>query len=307
MTGQSTPIVSSPGDKPPAWLDLSERIAKLGAGALICVYAVGFVVICIFETSFGIAAFDILRPRIITTGIAAVALTAVPVIVCLEYVKGEKSGRWTLVRDFAGYALVAYWLPTQLGAIFADTDSDQWDTRLFIAFVLFMVLFVGSVVIGRKLRWHKTVGTLGVIGPLLYLTWAIPHSPAGPRALGLWFVGIGGVSAFLRSPFGREELRYVRRDIGLYVARLLGCLVIYSGFVYPHLRPAFGGGAPVPVVLHLRSQLPTWNGQSIALRLIEETEAGYYVLDKPPTRHAVFVPRSEVLLVEFSPEPTESR
>ena len=59
----------------------------------------------------------------------------------------------------------------------------------------------------------------------------------------------------------------------------------------------FGGGAPVPVVLHLTKKLPVFDSESIPVSLIDETEQGYYVLSA--NDKALFVARSLVEGVEF--------
>jgi hypothetical protein len=72
---------------------------------------------------------------------------------------------------------------------------------------------------------------------------------------------------------------------------------LYAFEVYPNLRHEFGGGAPVPIVLHLTKKLPVFDSESVPVSLIDETEQGYYVLrgsDK-----AVFVARGLVEEVEF--------
>jgi hypothetical protein len=72
---------------------------------------------------------------------------------------------------------------------------------------------------------------------------------------------------------------------------------LYATKVFPSLKHEYGGGAPVPIVLHLTKKLPVFDSESVPVSLIDETEQGYYVVrgaDK-----AVFVARGLVEEVEF--------
>ena len=77
---------------------------------------------------------------------------------------------------------------------------------------------------------------------------------------------------------------------------------MYAIRVYPNISHHFGGGAPVPIVLHLTKKLPVFDSEAPAVSLIDETEQGYYVLGS--SDKALFVARSFVEEVEFlHPEP----
>jgi|ERR1700722_1167668 len=72
---------------------------------------------------------------------------------------------------------------------------------------------------------------------------------------------------------------------------------LYATKVYPNIKHQFGGGAPVPIVLHLSKKIPVFDSETAPVSLVDETEQGYYVLlgsDK-----AVFVARGLVEEVEF--------
>ena len=71
----------------------------------------------------------------------------------------------------------------------------------------------------------------------------------------------------------------------------------YATKIYPNIRHQFGGGEPVPIVLHLTKKLPVFDSENVSVSLIDETEHGYYVVrggDK-----AMFVARGLVEEVEF--------
>jgi hypothetical protein len=74
---------------------------------------------------------------------------------------------------------------------------------------------------------------------------------------------------------------------------------LYATKVYPNIRHHYGGGAPVPIVLHLTKKLPVFDAESVPVSLIDETEQGYYVLRD--SDKAMFVARGLVEEVEFLP------
>jgi hypothetical protein len=53
---------------------------------------------------------------------------------------------------------------------------------------------------------------------------------------------------------------------------------LYATKVYPTVKHQFGGGAPVPIVLHLTKKLPVFDSETVPVSLVDETEQGYYVL-----------------------------
>jgi hypothetical protein len=81
---------------------------------------------------------------------------------------------------------------------------------------------------------------------------------------------------------------------------LLMAPILFGGYaihVYPNVRREFGGGANVPIVLHMSKKSSVFNTESAAVSLIDETEQGYYVVHG--SDKAVFVKRDLVEEVEF--------
>jgi len=62
----------------------------------------------------------------------------------------------------------------------------------------------------------------------------------------------------------------------------------YAIFVYPDIAHQFGGGSPVPIVLHLTKKLPPVDSEIVPVDLIDETEQGYYVLRRLPSCTGLF-------------------
>jgi hypothetical protein len=72
---------------------------------------------------------------------------------------------------------------------------------------------------------------------------------------------------------------------------------IYASKVYPNIPHQYGGGAPIPIILHLNKKLPVFDSEAVPLSLLDETEQDYYVLRD--SDKALFVARGLVEEVEF--------
>lgn len=71
--------------------------------------------------------------------------------------------------------------------------------------------------------------------------------------------------------------------------------------LYGSIKPAFGGGSPVPANLYLKEENAIFRGKVLDVRILEETEQGYYVVSKTDApKTAVFIPRSSVITAQFN-------
>jgi hypothetical protein len=123
-----------------------------------------------------------------------------------------------------------------------------------------------------------------------------------------WFSLVSFVTVaiwyWMRSP---EEIRTTEWE-RLFLFLIPVIFGIYATKLYPRIKPQFGGGEPVPVVLHLTKKVPTFDSEIVTVSLLDETEQGYYVLRVKDTDKGIFVTRSLVEEIEFlNPVPnTES-
>jgi hypothetical protein len=106
---------------------------------------------------------------------------------------------------------------------------------------------------------------------------------------------------WMRSP---EEIRTTEWErLFLFLVPII--FGVYATKLYPRIKPQFGGGEPVPVVLHLTKKLPAFDSEIATVSLLDETEQGYYVLRGKDADKGVFVTRSLVEEIEFlNPVPT---
>jgi hypothetical protein len=102
-----------------------------------------------------------------------------------------------------------------------------------------------------------------------------------------------------------EEIRKTEWERWLITAVPL-ILGVYGAQVYPRLKSQFGGGVPIPVVLHLTKKLPTFDSELVPTSLLDETEQGYYVTRVNDPDKAIFIVRSLVDEVEFLRKPPDN-
>ena len=76
-------------------------------------------------------------------------------------------------------------------------------------------------------------------------------------------------------------------------------LFVFAYFYYPHIKSSFGGGTPIPVTIYFTKDSVILPNQSTAALLIDESDAGLYVVGKNDKK-ATFIPRNVVALVHFS-------
>jgi len=97
----------------------------------------------------------------------------------------------------------------------------------------------------------------------------------------------------LREPGAARKVEWERMALAIFAV----VFFLYATKVYPAIKHEFGGGSPIPIVLHLTKQMPPFESDTVYASLIDETESGYYV--SRSAGNAVFVTRSLVEALEF--------
>ena len=115
-------------------------------------------------------------------------------------------------------------------------------------------------------------------------------------AIWLWFFTIG-VIALLE--MRARSWKPIIGEWSLTFFLMLGTLLIFASYYYPHIKSSWGGGAPIPVTLYFTKDSTIMPSQSIGALLIDESDAGLYVVGKNDKK-ATFIPRSAVGLVYYS-------
>jgi hypothetical protein len=293
-----------------ALLQTVSHLLVVGAGL---VYLFGFIIVSIFDASYGIADFSLFRTKVIAVGTLFVILIALPMLLTfrmfslfgLTVERADVSGvtitpknRPFLIADVAlsiPFACVGITYPL----VFLFNRFPEWK---WVGLGLFMLTCALAAALGvfAKKRFDAH--------PFLFVFLSSLNTAAGFLILFkyadrriFWFdVWLSLVCLFtlhtslkIRKTDELHKTEWERLFL-MVVPAIFG---LYATKVYPSIKHQFGGGEPVPIVLHLAKKLPVFDSQSVPVSLIDETEQGYYVLrgsDK-----ALFVARGLVEEVEF--------
>jgi hypothetical protein len=118
----------------------------------------------------------------------------------------------------------------------------------------------------------------------------------GIGAIVLWFFAVG-IIAFLEMHVRSWTVKL--GDWTWSTILLLGVLLLFGSFYYPHIKSSWGGGRPIPVTVYLTKDSVIMPGQSVNALLIDESDSGLYVVGKKDKK-ATFIPRGSIGLVYFS-------
>jgi hypothetical protein len=181
----------------------------------------------------------------------------------------------------------------------------------WIVVVIVWLFFVAleSAPVSSKLRLPEWVAiTVSVLLTAAYtlnsLVSLFKDHAFDTSCLALWFFGISFVALVEFKVRNRENLSYFAgwaNPIGL----LLGALLLFSRYPYPHLKASLGGGTPMKVTVYFSKDSLLIPNKSAQAQLIEESDEGFYIVG-PKESKAIFVPRSSVAMIYFSDNPAAS-
>lgn len=297
---------------------ISERLQTVSHALIVgagLVYLFGFIIVSIFDATYGIADFSLFRTKVIAVGTVFVVLVGLGMVLTFRMfslfgltlerahfsaVTVTAQNRSFVIADVAlsipfGCCGLAFLL-TFLSSTFLVWSGNGFNL-IFIAFAVTAALGVA----GRK--WFSA-------HPLLFVFLSALNTAAfflilfrySVRSFFWMVVWLSLVCVFtLQTSLkirNSEEARKTEWE-RLFLVIVPAVFGLYAAKVYPTIRHQFGGGEPVPIVLHLAKKVPVFDSETIPVSLIDETEQGYYVVrvsDK-----AVFVARGLVEEVEFLP------
>ena len=127
------------------------------------------------------------------------------------------------------------------------------------------------------------------------------HDVFDSENIGLWFFAIGIFTIFeihIRFRKFRDAYEAVWK-VAKTLTPILAALLVFASYYYPRMKSSWGGGSPINVILFFNKDSAIKPNQSVSAQLIDESDAGFYVLGPGETR-AIFIPRSSVSLVYFS-------
>ncbi len=276
-------------------------------------YATGFVILALYLARFGITELSLLRPRILSTGVLFLLLSAIPM--------------FSVSRTFAlfGFGLKKPAMPgsrnvqnqgflkLQLGFFFYPICCGLASVSGFLlgdleflrspGLTLLLLLFVpvlGTAVLTNyvfdRFRYALTIGVF--LTCCAFVAVILRYADRGFLWLTVWYYAVGLITVItyhvVGDPSSRHGLQWEMAPFWL-----IGLLSFYVLLVYGNIQPQFGGGKPRPVVMYFSTKTPAANSDSAEVMLLEETDQGYYILLHADEKTALFVRRDLVAVVRF--------
>jgi hypothetical protein len=301
--------------------DRLDVAARFGAMMLVFFYVCGFLVVTFNCSTYGILSFGLFRSKVLSAGIAFSIFLAIPL---LGYagVFGLKNrsawAEWTggllateqtnpppsfAVRgtSFVMFSLVNVYLLRWY--VFGDHDRSAWVLLINVGFAaVFATIQTFSHWFARHVLIRALVCLFAVVAALVTLELFHRHQSL---LLVAWFLVVGW--------FANEAAPFVTKPKELHKASLvwtlINCVAIFSLFsyyLYPELRPSFGGGKPVHAEFHFTSVSPIDQSNKTDLWLLDEVDSGYYVLKAREDRKAIYISKSLVSAIFFEPDEVQT-
>lgn len=290
-------------------LQTSSQALVVGAGL---VYLFGFIIVSVFDATYGIADFSLFRTKVIAVGALFLFLIALAMLLTFRMfhffgLEPHHADASAIVETPQNRALII--VDVALSIPFACVGLTLPTTFLFPrfpwsgkGFLLVYVVLAITVTLGllRKTRFSTQpylIVSLSTLNTAALFVILFRYSERSNFWFVVWLslvcVFTLQISLKLLKPEQIRKTEWERLALTTFAA-VFG---LYATKVFPNIKHEFGGGAPVPIILHLAKKLPVFDSESVPVSLIDETEQGYYVVRG--SDRAVFVARGLVEEVEF--------
>lgn len=293
-------------------------LAPAGAVLLVGVYGSGFLVVCLHYASYGIAQFDLLRARVISAGVLFLVFLAVSATVALHAYGLYGSKGLQEKRELEAGASISSHILYNLSV----KAVLFWDLFfLDVAVALFMGILLEDFEIDAwKIGYYVSSGITGVVLLLVVQRW-FPKKPIWCGILALLALTLGlGVLIILKRwtdlslvvwllVSGRMVVYVVRqvRDVGegfgpdlhLWVLGTIGVVSLFAVYIYPKVKPAIGGGAPVVIGMQFTDKSPLDGSSKSRFWLIDENDKGFYILRSKEDKKSVFLRRELISAIYY--------
>jgi hypothetical protein len=204
---------------------------------------------------------------------------------------GEKERRLRLLAESATY----YWSCVTLSGVvsFLFTPSTKRSSWFVIGMIVLLLLSVASTLLAKN---HPRIATVLYAGSAMMfgVTVAVGGNERS-FLLSIWFLFCGlGCRGILRG----GSLRKIKWE--LYPPLVIFLFLFFSIAIYGDVKFQFGGGAPIPLSLYLTPEAPQlFTSTPAKVWLVEQTDAGWYVVRSVNDRKSIFIPRALVRAIEF--------
>jgi hypothetical protein len=311
-----------------------EAIAKGITYSLPFLYVCGFIVLSLFEAEYGIADLSLVRVKALATGLLFVFFIGYPALVGIrsfQLLGLKKPGATAVVgssRDVGYFYVIkissnymlSVFSSTGLLLLFAhrprvwifDTPTFQEPSHFSIltfsaGLVSFFVFTLGLLITSSRNIVPKHFATkpgrcavLAVLVSVLWFIWNAGMSDWTFVQVAFWSYLVGLVSILfaklIEQKRGPKALDWEVLILMVFVM----FVPWFASSLYGTVKPAFGGGSAVPARLYLKEKNAVLQVSTLDAQILEETEQGYYIVSKPDSKSAIFIPRSTVSTAEFN-------
>jgi hypothetical protein len=303
--------MSEPDKQFSGFLQTTSQVLAISAGF---VYLFGFIIVSAFDATLGISDFSLFRAKVVATGTVFGVLVAAAVITmartfslfglttfATSVIPGDvlitpKNKNLSLARTATNMPFIGFGIVLVFGPVVTAIPIWQPNTWLFLVPAAVTVLFAVIEKIWLNNYPRLFVCLYALSAAVLFLL-IFRYSGHGTFWLLVWFSAVS-VAALLTIINFREPDNLRKTEWERYFFPGFAVVVLlYATKVYPNVRHQFGGGEPVPIVMHLTKKLPVFDSETVPVLLIDETEQGYYVVHG--SDRALFVKRDLVEEVEF--------
>jgi hypothetical protein len=293
-------------EQPVARTSKIDLFSKAAATCVLLLYAVGFLITSLYCIDFGFSPVNPFRARVASAGAWFGILVLAPMFVGRLVMRRHIAMR-VEAKPWQQWSVFAFSLYlASYSAAFLLSPAFQIRERLRTSVIPFGVAIGVTVLVAGPIhKWLKK-RTLSVVILLLTLVILLhinlfraltPGRGFTVDALVLWvfIVAIAAVTDLYDFP---AKVGW-HTDWYATVGMALLLLTVLPSHGYPSMRASWGGGETLPVTLYLNGNAPIMPSQRWHVQLVEESDNGYYVVNKGEQK-AVFIPRSAVALVYFS-------
>jgi hypothetical protein len=291
-----------------------ETASRVGAILLVIVYVFGFVAVTFANSSRGIINFSLFRTKVLAAGFLFSVFLAFPLL------------DWSRVFGKLGFP------PNQdatlrEGVVSRRTKVYSGSRRLLFFFMAsiamaglfclfifvriphgrFVALYLGFIAAGVAVLMicdsqsprHPlacaslclALTALGVAGLILV------KDQTAARMIG-WFFLVAFAAHYIEKDF--REAQHPRNITWHWILIYAVMALAYFGTqLYPMIPPHLGGGEPTHAIFQFANASPVDGSSKDEVWLLDEVDAGYYVLRTPGEHKAIFLPRSLVSAIYF--------